>query len=50
MSEHLYKYLRPEAFPTPFCAGCGHGILMNAILRAVDELQLDFNKENLTHQ
>ncbi|MEO0091686.1 MAG: thiamine pyrophosphate-dependent enzyme [candidate division WOR-3 bacterium] len=44
MSEHLYKYLRTEVFPTPFCAGCGHGILMCAILRAIDELQLDFNK------
>jgi 2-oxoglutarate/2-oxoacid ferredoxin oxidoreductase subunit beta len=44
MSKRLYKYLRPEAFPTPFCAGCGHGILMNAILRAIDELNLDFNK------
>jgi 2-oxoglutarate ferredoxin oxidoreductase subunit beta len=44
MSEHLYKYLRTDVFPTPFCAGCGHGILMGAVLRAVDELQLDFNK------
>ncbi len=44
MSEHLYKYLRTEVFPTPFCAGCGHGILMGAILRAIDELQLDFTK------
>lgn len=44
MSEHLIKYLRSEVFPTPFCAGCGHGILMGAILRATDELHLDFNK------
>ncbi|MEO0084489.1 MAG: thiamine pyrophosphate-dependent enzyme [candidate division WOR-3 bacterium] len=44
MSEYLYKYLRTEVFPTPFCAGCGHGILMGAILRAIDELRLDFNK------
>jgi len=44
MSENLLKYLRPEVFPTPFCAGCGHGILMGAILRAIDELELDFNK------
>ena len=44
MSEHLYKYLRTDVFPTPFCAGCGHGILMGAILRAIDELKLDFNK------
>lgn len=44
MSAQLQKYLRPEVFPTPFCAGCGHGILMGAILRAIDELGLDFNK------
>lgn len=42
MSDKLIKYLRPEVFPTPFCAGCGHGILMGAILRAIDDLELDF--------
>jgi 2-oxoglutarate ferredoxin oxidoreductase subunit beta len=30
--------------PTPFCAGCGHGIFMNAFLQAVDETGLDFSK------
>lgn len=40
----ILKYVRREAFPTPFCAGCGHGILMGAILRAVDELQLDYSR------
>ncbi|MEO0101889.1 MAG: thiamine pyrophosphate-dependent enzyme [candidate division WOR-3 bacterium] len=48
MSRHLYKYLREEVFPTPFCPGCGHGILLQAILRAIDELStsghLDFTK------
>lgn len=44
MSKRLYKYLRQEAFPSPFCSGCGHGILMGAILRAIDELNLNFNK------
>lgn len=38
MSKELYKYIRPEVFPTPFCPGCGHGILMGAILRAIREL------------
>lgn len=32
------RYVRSEVFPTPFCAGCGHGILLGAILRAIDEL------------
>lgn len=44
MSKRLYKYLRLEAFPTPFCPGCGHGILLGAILRAIDELKLDIDK------
>ncbi len=44
MSRTLYKYLREEVFPSPFCPGCGHGIIMGAILRAIDELQLDYQK------
>ena len=40
----IRKYIRPEVFPTPFCPGCGHGILMGAILRAVDELGLPFDR------
>jgi len=34
----IKRMIRPEVFPTPFCSGCGHGILMGAILRAIDEL------------
>jgi 2-oxoglutarate ferredoxin oxidoreductase subunit beta len=40
----IRQYLRPRTFPTPFCAGCGHGILMGAILRAIDQLGLDFTQ------
>lgn len=43
MARHLAKYLRPGVDGTPFCPGCGHGILMNAILRAIDELKPDMN-------
>ncbi len=43
MARDLEKYLRPEVKSTPFCPGCGHGILMNAILRAIDELDLTMN-------
>lgn len=39
----ILKYIRPKSFPTPFCPGCGHGILMGAILRAIDELGLDMD-------
>jgi 2-oxoglutarate ferredoxin oxidoreductase subunit beta len=35
------KYMRQ---PTPFCAGCGHGIFMNAFFRAADEVGMDFDQ------
>jgi 2-oxoglutarate ferredoxin oxidoreductase subunit beta len=40
----IRRYVRSEAFPTPFCAGCGHGILLGAILRAIDELGWNMNE------
>jgi 2-oxoglutarate ferredoxin oxidoreductase subunit beta len=36
MPRDLETRLRPEPKATPFCPGCGHGILMNLILRAID--------------
>jgi len=42
MARDLEKYLRP-GLATSFCPGCGHGILMGLILRAIDDLKLDFN-------
>ncbi|MBW1721545.1 MAG: 2-oxoacid:ferredoxin oxidoreductase subunit beta [Deltaproteobacteria bacterium] len=44
MARDLEKYLRPEVKETPFCPGCGHGILMGLLLRAVDGLGLDMMK------
>jgi len=38
MARDLEGYLRSELQGTPFCPGCGHGILMNAVLRAIDGL------------
>jgi len=38
----LQQYLRP-GLPTPFCPGCGHGILMGLILRAIDKLELNID-------
>ncbi len=32
------KYLRKSALPTIFCPGCGHGTVLNAFLRVVDDL------------
>ena len=40
MSEELLKYFRQEVFPTPFCPGCGHGILMGAIVRAIHDIEM----------
>jgi 2-oxoglutarate/2-oxoacid ferredoxin oxidoreductase subunit beta len=44
MVRALEQYLRPGVKGTPFCPGCGHGILMNHILRAIDELKMDMAK------
>jgi len=41
MARALEKYIRDGIKATPFCPGCGHGILMNSILRAIDELKMD---------
>jgi len=34
------KYLRKSSLPFIFCPGCGHGTVLNAFLRAVDELDI----------
>jgi len=44
MTRAMEKYLRPGVKGTPFCPGCGHGILMGLILRAIDDLKMDMKK------
>ncbi|MDF1552773.1 MAG: thiamine pyrophosphate-dependent enzyme [Deferrisomatales bacterium] len=44
MPRDLSGYLREEVKTTPFCPGCGHGILMGAILRAIDALGLSMDE------
>jgi 2-oxoglutarate ferredoxin oxidoreductase subunit beta len=44
MARAMEKYLRPGVKGTPFCPGCGHGILMHSVLRAIDELKVDMEK------
>jgi 2-oxoglutarate/2-oxoacid ferredoxin oxidoreductase subunit beta len=41
--EHTeYMYLRPtKKFPNVWCAGCGIGIVMGALIRAIDRMGLD---------
>lgn len=40
----LAKYLRQERMPHIWCEGCGNGILLNAFIEALEELQLDLDK------
>jgi len=44
MARDLSHLLREGLKDTPFCPGCGHGILMGAVLRAVEELELDLDR------
>jgi 2-oxoglutarate ferredoxin oxidoreductase subunit beta len=40
----VYEYLRHDKkFPGVWCAGCGIGIVMGALIRAIDDLALDKN-------
>ncbi|MBF0378984.1 MAG: 2-oxoacid:ferredoxin oxidoreductase subunit beta [Desulfamplus sp.] len=39
----IKDYIRQRYFPQMWCPGCGHGIILNSLLRAVDELGLDKN-------
>jgi 2-oxoglutarate ferredoxin oxidoreductase subunit beta len=38
MSRAMEKYLREGLKGTAFCPGCGHGILLGSVLRAVDRI------------
>ena len=40
----LIRYIRPGALSSPHCPGCGDGVIAQCILRAIDELSLDFTK------
>ncbi|MFO7964647.1 MAG: 2-oxoacid:ferredoxin oxidoreductase subunit beta [Desulfobacterales bacterium] len=36
-------YIREKFFPHLWCPGCGHGIVLNCLLRAVEQMGLDKN-------
>jgi 2-oxoglutarate ferredoxin oxidoreductase subunit beta len=38
MNSIAEKYIRKETLPFIFCPGCGHGIVVNSFIRAIDEL------------
>lgn len=44
MATHLRKYLRLNKLPHIWCPGCGHGIILNSIVRAIDNVGLDQEK------
>jgi 2-oxoglutarate/2-oxoacid ferredoxin oxidoreductase subunit beta len=44
MVRALEQYLRQEVQNTPFCPGCGHGILLGLILRAIEDIGLDIQR------
>ncbi len=45
MKDIIHNYLRPnKKFPHVWCPGCGDGIILSSIVRAIDSLGLDRNK------
>lgn len=44
MTRAMEQYIRRGVGSTPFCPGCGHGILMGLILRAIDAMNMDMNR------
>jgi len=43
MSFDYHKYIRPGKLPHIWCPGCGHGIIMKGLIRAMDTLKLEKN-------
>jgi 2-oxoglutarate ferredoxin oxidoreductase subunit beta len=46
MANAVLNYLRPGKFPNIWCAGCGNGIIMGALIRAIDRVKR-LNKDNV---
>jgi len=44
MKTVIDDYIREEMFPNIWCPGCGNGIVLGAILRAIDDLNWDKDK------
>ena len=43
IEELRNKYLRQDLLPTMFCPGCGNGQVLNYVIRAIDELNMNQN-------
>ncbi|MDO8671464.1 MAG: 2-oxoacid:ferredoxin oxidoreductase subunit beta [Dehalococcoidia bacterium] len=44
MMSRAERYLKTEKLPHIWCAGCGHGTALNALLVAFDQVQIDQNR------
>ena len=44
MSKKLHQYLKKEKLPTKLCSGCGHGIILNAVLKSISDLELNMQE------
>lgn len=44
MRKELEKYFRADKLPHIWCPGCGNGIIMGAVVRAIDNLKLNQDK------
>lgn len=42
--ELIEKYIRKEHLPHIWCAGCGNGIVLSALVEAIDSLKVDKSK------
>jgi 2-oxoglutarate ferredoxin oxidoreductase subunit beta len=40
----IKDYIRERFFPHIWCAGCGHGVVLNNLLRAVEKLGMSKNE------
>ena len=39
--KHIGQYFNPDTLPFHFCPGCGHGVILNHLNSALEELQFD---------
>jgi 2-oxoglutarate ferredoxin oxidoreductase subunit beta len=44
MSEDYRKFLRPKQLPHVWCPGCGNGMIVKALLEAINDLKLEQDK------
>lgn len=47
MGFNYNKYLRTEKMPHIWCPGCGHGIVMKSLIRAIDSVETEPGKKGL---